>query len=58
MKSENNPEVVKLIEVTKRFVEFAGKLLETGKITQEQYKSMTQNKIRFLNDMERRSISK
>lgn len=58
MKNDNNPEIVKLIEVTKKFIEFAGNLLDTGKITQEQYRAMTQNKIRFLNDMERKSISK
>ena len=58
MKNENSPEIVRLIEVTKKFIEFAEKLLYTGKITQEQYTAMTQNKIRFLNDMERKSISK
>lgn len=58
MKNENSPEIVRLIEVTKKFIEFAEKLLDTGKITQEQYTAMTQNKIRFLNDMERKSISK
>lgn len=58
MKNENNSEIVKLIEVTRKFIEFAGKLLDAGKITQEQYKVMTQNKIRFLNDMERKSMSK
>ncbi|HHW67080.1 MAG: hypothetical protein PWP07_732 [Epulopiscium sp.] len=58
MKNENSPEIVRLIEVTKKFIEFAGKLLDNGKITQEQYTAMTQNKIRFLNDMERKLISK
>lgn|GEM_PF-665465 len=58
MKNENSSEIVKLIEVTKRFIDFAGNLLESGRITKEQYKNMTQNKLRFINDMERKSISK
>lgn len=56
MKKEKNSEVLKLIEVTRKFVEFAEKLLETGKITQEEYQNMTQNKLRFLNDMERKKL--
>lgn len=53
---ENNSEVLKLIELTRKFVDFAETLLKTGKITQEQYQSMTENKYRFLNDMERKKI--
>ncbi|HOQ16803.1 MAG TPA: hypothetical protein PLL17_03955 [Defluviitaleaceae bacterium] len=56
MKKENNSEVLKLIELTRKFVDFAETLLKTGKITQEQYQSMTENKYRFLNDMERKKI--
>lgn len=56
MKKENNSEVMKLIEVTRKFVDFAETLLKIGKITQEQYQNMTKNKHRFLNDMERKKI--
>ncbi|WP_160323655.1 hypothetical protein [Defluviitalea phaphyphila] len=58
MKNENNQELLKLIEITKRFLEFAENLLKNGKITKEQYQEMTKNKIRFLNDIEKKVISK
>lgn len=47
----NLAEVEALVDITEQFVVLAEKLLDRGEISQEEYRSMTSLKRKFLEDM-------
>lgn len=51
-------ELQELIVLVNEFIDFANDLKTYGKITEEQYITITKNKIDFLNNVERRPIRK
>ncbi len=57
LNDQTSIDIEKLIEITQGFIDLTKDLLSRGKITEDQYIEMTQNKYRFLENVHKQSMN-